>query len=94
MPKHLTFADIPIGGLFVTGPADTLFIKVDDDPILNNVPGGTAFMIEDGTKVWTPDCRIVSEPKVKNFIEAGRKYTWERICDRAQKHLAEEASRY
>jgi hypothetical protein len=97
MPKHLTFGDIPVNDLFVTGPAGTLFIKLDDDPILNNVPGGTAMAIEDGTKVWTPANRIVLEPKNKHFVEAGQKYTWEHMCAAAQaeqSRLMEEASRY
>jgi len=84
MPTHLTFADISVNGLFVTGPAETLFIKLDDDSILNNVPGGTAVMIEDGTKVWTPANRIVHKPKRKHFNRTAEQYLWDQMCAAAQ----------
>lgn len=109
MPKHLTFADIPVRSMFVTGPSETLYIKLDNDPMSfsqtmpngagmgGNIPGGNAVSLEDGRKVWTPSNRIVLEPKNKHFVEAGQKYVWEHMCAAAQAEqtrLMEEASRY
>jgi hypothetical protein len=82
----MTYKDIQIGELFVTGPAETLFIKVKDD--LNDLRGGNSFEISTGKSLWVPDQREVSLPKQKHFMEAGQKYCWNRMSEAAQTTLA------
>lgn len=85
MQKHLTFADIPVNKLFVTGPSEILFVKLDNEDGLPNVHGGHAIAIADGTKVWTPSNRIVSHPKQTHFRETASKYLFELGCEAARK---------
>ncbi len=88
MSKHLTFADIPIGGLFVTGPADTLFIKVDNESP-KNLEGGRCFSLADGCSCWTPANRIVSLPKYRDFARAANNFLFRQVCETNQKPTKE-----
>lgn len=77
MPKETrTFRQVGIHELFTTGPASNLFIKLDNQPPEKypTFDGGHAVRIEDGQVVWTPNNRIVNEPKQKDFEQAGQRY--------------------
>lgn len=77
MPKETrTFRQVGIHELFTTGPASNLFIKLDNQPPKQypTFDGGHAVRLEDGQVVWTPDNRIVNEPKQKDFEQAGQRY--------------------
>jgi len=91
----MTFKDIEIGGLFVTGPAENLFLKVKHD--MNDMRGGNSYEIATGKHIWVPENRGVSLPKQKHFTQAGQEYTWERMSDASraeQNRLAVEAGHY
>lgn len=84
MNKNYVFGDVPVGKLFVTGPGDRLFIKVDNETALRNLPGGHAFDVAEGDRIWVPENRIVTQPTVRNFNAAKTRYFWERVCEKAQ----------
>jgi hypothetical protein len=69
MPKSnaLIFRDLEPGELFVTGPADTLFIKVNDQPWVGCLNGGQTLRLEDGKKNWVPAQRMVRRPIKGDF---------------------------
>jgi hypothetical protein len=82
MNKEIPFGHLRVGALFTTGPADSLFIKLDDDSELSNCEGGHALFLEDGKRIWVPAMRLTNTPTKKNFNELAEKYNWEIICNR------------
>ena len=87
--EHLTFEKIPVGGLFVTGPGDYMFVKIDESPSTDNVPGGRAFFLHDGRSNWTPDNRIVRLPTPRDFRQLAERYDWEQITRQNPKLCAQ-----
>jgi hypothetical protein len=82
----MTFKDISIGGVFVTGPADTLFLKVKHD--MNDLRGGNCYEVATGKHIWVPENRGVSLPKQTHFTRAGQEYVWEHTSEAAREHQA------
>ena len=49
----MTFSEVPLYNIFVTGPADTLFVKIA------NVSPRNAVFLNDRCPTWFPDNRVV-----------------------------------
>lgn len=80
------FGEVPVGDLFVTGPVEILFVKVDNlglsNPTDGNVLGGYAIDVADGKKVWVPGSRVVRRVNRGDFLEAYRRYHMRELQER------------
>lgn len=87
MKTEPVFGEVPLGDLFVTGPGEDLFLKVDNLALSNksdgNVLGGNAFNIADGKKIWIPGNRIVRRANRGNFLETYQRYHLRELRERA-----------
>jgi hypothetical protein len=76
------FKDIKVGGLFITGPGDHMFIKIaqdSDNPSAKSYGSTNTIQLHDGRQLWTPSNRQVSEPKKRDFVTLGERHDWENI---------------
>ena len=82
----MTLKDIPIGGLFITGPSRRFFVKIDDKETWGK--GGNCFdLASEDRPCWIPNNRCVEHPKRKDFLQLAKDYRWEKDCEGARKAL-------
>lgn len=94
MNKNFTFCNVPVGDLFVTGPGDTVFIKLDNENMIESgtypsgagvstsVPGGYCRDVATGERIWIPAVRCVHKPTREDFDQMADKYQWKQIAER------------
>jgi len=81
----MTFKDIPISGLFVTGPDRTLFIKLNNEPWVSSLNGGMSLTLDNGRKNWVPANRQASLPTLKDFMALYQRYSWNQLKKQVDK---------
>jgi len=81
MPKsnQTTFGKLPFNALFVTGPASTLFVKVDKRNRPYDCIGGAAILLETEEETWLPASRLVTFPTKKHFAFLAKQYAWNKL---------------
>lgn len=71
--RAFTFRQAPDKAHFTTGPADSLFIKLNDKSN-QGLEGGEAINVVTGETIWLPAGRIVLKAVQEDFNVAGRLY--------------------